>query len=27
MEEWKIVMTKVNEDLQSVKEEYQKDEL
>lgn len=27
MEEWKIVMTKVNEDLQSVKEENQKDEL
>jgi len=27
MEEWKIVMTKINEDLQSVKEENQKDEL
>ncbi len=27
MEEGKIVMTKVNEDLQSVKEENQKDEL
>jgi hypothetical protein len=27
MEEWKIEMTKINEDLQSVKEENQKDEL
>jgi hypothetical protein len=27
MEEWKIVMTKANENLQSVKEENQKDEL
>jgi hypothetical protein len=27
MEEWKIMMIKVNEDLQSVKEENQKDEL
>jgi hypothetical protein len=27
MEEWKIMMTKANEDLQSVKEENQKDEL
>jgi hypothetical protein len=27
MEEWNIVMTKINEDLQSVKEENQKDEL
>jgi hypothetical protein len=27
MEEWKIMMTKVNEDPQSMKEENQKDEL